>query len=347
MPTTRALPIAGLLLTLLGCQATPPREFGDGSRLALAVAVSPGGQLVAAGFGDGSIHVWDVRSGQELARQSGFDTSPALPWASERIAFSSDGASIAFAGDDLTVRVWQPLSDTPPRQLRGHEWPVRHLLFAPDGVRLLTASGGAGLHADGHLGPSVPLRVLSYHLPSGRVLWRLDEAETGAMNAAFSPDGESVAYLASDAGAASTPAPTSGPAGYQIIIRTVANDKARQVINADDATLSLQFSPDGAMLFCGTSAWDAYSGQRLHRLTDVPLTFVDPHTLLVIKNGGVDAATAPWLEPIYVDVQSRQTRATAKQFYPPPRIETITRSGCSPDFRWFVDGRLRVWPLPG
>jgi WD40 repeat protein len=99
------------------------------------VAFSPDGQVLAAAYGFGNIHLWNLASGQKL-RSIG-------PVGSEITAliFSPKGDLVVAGYADHWVRVWR-LSDGKNLQvLKGHTSEVQNLAFSSDGKLLATASG--------------------------------------------------------------------------------------------------------------------------------------------------------------------------------------------------------------
>jgi WD40 repeat protein len=67
---------------------------------ALAITWSPDGTKIATGNTDGSIHIYNARSGQELSVFQGHTD------AVEAIAWSPDGSRLASASFDNTARIW-------------------------------------------------------------------------------------------------------------------------------------------------------------------------------------------------------------------------------------------------
>jgi WD40 repeat protein len=94
--------------------------------------VSPHGERFATGGHDGTVTVWDSRSGAQLLTLRG----PA----GAHVAFSPDGSLLATAHGDGTVRLWDVATGDHLHILRGHEGFVTHPVFSPDGNRV--AAGG-------------------------------------------------------------------------------------------------------------------------------------------------------------------------------------------------------------
>jgi WD40 repeat protein len=99
------------------------------------VAFDPGGTRVATGHPAGTVEVWDVQSGQNVATLAGH-TGPV--WS---VAFSPDGSQIASASLDSTVRVWDAKSGE-DLTLRGHLGLASGVAFSPDGSKLVSVGAG-------------------------------------------------------------------------------------------------------------------------------------------------------------------------------------------------------------
>jgi WD40 repeat protein len=98
------------------------------------IALSPDGKLAAAGRVGGDVLVWNVAKGK-LVRT--------LPVGVQvrALAFSPDGRTLAVAGDDAIVRLYETETGGERRQLRGHSAAVESLAWSPDSRLLASGSG--------------------------------------------------------------------------------------------------------------------------------------------------------------------------------------------------------------
>jgi WD40 repeat protein len=99
--------------------------------------VSPDGQWVVSAANDGTVRLWEVRTGKGDIIESYSDEA----WAS---LFSPDGQYVASAGKAGQVRLWER-SSRASRLLGSHSHPVSILRFSQDGRRLFSADIGGGI----------------------------------------------------------------------------------------------------------------------------------------------------------------------------------------------------------
>jgi WD40 repeat protein len=158
------------------------RPFGgQQGGLITQLVFSPGGKILASGYGNGNgaVHLWDVPTGRELRH------FPDLVDYFLALTFSPDGALLAMMAEgELQVR--EVSTGKVLFQWKEPEARITSHAFSPDG-RMLAC--GVGFHKGDNQRGMVILRDLA----SGKVLRRLEGHPSGVDGLAFSPDGKTLA----------------------------------------------------------------------------------------------------------------------------------------------------------
>src|SRR5262249_37568226 len=104
----------------------------------MCVAYSPNGRYLASGCTDGSVTVWDRRTGARLHSWKGApDAHHAHIYG---IAFSPDSRYLATGGNDRRILVWDVDAGALRRCFEGHTQKITQLAFRPESRHLASAS---------------------------------------------------------------------------------------------------------------------------------------------------------------------------------------------------------------
>jgi WD40 repeat protein len=248
------------------------------------VAWSPDGRRLAGGsLPDGTVRIWDTRSGREVLGFPGgffgsFHWSPdgrrlavssnGEDWSVVHIrdagtgqttmtleghgrlggvAWSPDGTRLAAGSNDRTITVWDAGTRQEVLTLFGHTGEVTAVAFSPDGSRLASGAsdtGGRGNASELKVWDVTPERTVRTLRGHTDQVWRV----------AFSPDGARLASASGD--------------GTVRVWDANAGQEVLALRGHTDAVTSVAFSPDGSRLASASDdktvkVWDTGSGQEV------------------------------------------------------------------------------------
>lgn len=243
-------------------EAIPIPPPGDG---VTALAFSPDSRLLAAGCGveDTAIHLWDLSTGTE-ERLTGHSR-----WVAA-LAFSPDGKTLASAGADQTVRLWDVAGHTEKRRFQGHTDEVWAIAWSPDGKQLVTGGKDGAVKYWGAEAKAANLSVL----PSNDICsWGL----------AFLPESQNLLTLSK----------SSNRTVVQWDLKQMRVVERFSFLGTNHTAMDL--SPDGRWLALGDDAgnmdvWDLPAQQKVTTLPvpgcKISIVFFSPHGHLLC---GADA----------------------------------------------------------
>src|SRR5260370_41875450 len=96
------------------------------------VAYSPDGTRLAAGYKNGLVRLWDVKTGRIISTLDGHTDVVTS------VVFSSDSTRLASGSDDGTIRMWNAKPGRFIAVMEGHSG--TNIAFSRDGTRLASGS---------------------------------------------------------------------------------------------------------------------------------------------------------------------------------------------------------------
>lgn len=239
-----------------------------------AVLLLGDGRAATAGV-DGRIAIWTPGNAQPDAVLEGH-TAPIAA-----LAVSPDGATLASASWDHTVRLW-PLAGGVPRVLDGHTQNINGLAFAPDGrtlvsvsydqsVRIWPLSGSptptvvampsplnaVAVSGDGEIATGGADGKLYFLTGTGAAVGEIAAGPKPVISIAISPDGALVA--------------AASIGGSVAVIDRKTRGLARTLVGPGLPVWSVAFLPDSRTLLTGGAdniirRWDATTGDPIDPL---------------------------------------------------------------------------------
>jgi WD40 repeat protein len=305
-------------------QPLPPRitqpraEISNQPGPVFAVAFSPDGKTLGIAGADGTVVLWDRKTGKVRDAFKAHDKRTTF------LTFSPDGGALASVGGDRTVAFWDPATGDRLLSLNKPRPEVNALALSPDGRSCATALG----YGKGAKGRE---QILLWDARTGQELGRLIGHADAVLALAYSPDGKTLASGARDgtiklwdvagrkerqtlaghvgpvnrlAFAPDGKTLASGGKDRMIRLWEVETGEVRRVLEGNPREVkSLAFSPDGSLLAAGggdalARLWEVETGrQRMdfkgHKKNSIPTVAFSPDGKL-LATGGSDRRVLLW-----------------------------------------------------
>lgn len=234
----------------------------------LSVAWTPHGDIVAAGYKNGVVEIWEHATGQMIRAFRGHSGTIRC------VAFNNDGSLLASASEDGAIMLWEVGSGARRHTLSGHTGWIFSVAFSPDGLMVASAS------KDG--------TVRLWNTRDGQQLWTFTGHQDAVSAVAFNHSGSLVAS-----------------SSYDRTVRLWDVARRRQVrtlTGHSHSVLSVVFDPTGSRLASGSYdksvvLWDVDTGHVVHTFSGhkqsvLSVAFSSDGSLLA--SGSIDQMVHLW-----------------------------------------------------
>ncbi len=254
---------------------------------------SPDGRFLIASASDGTLNLWNSKTGSLVRRLSN------SPSAIGDAALSPDGSLLAMAVGDSAVLLSSLSSEIPTRRLTGHAAAVNAVAFSADGLRLATASEDRS--------------VKVWDVAAGSLLVSLNGHVTGVKDVAFSPDGRFVASVGGQ---------YRGTPGSEVFLWEAGKGRLLRKLEGHTGLVNaVAFFPDGTRLATASDdrtikLWDCKTGDDVFTLRGHTSGVI---SLAISRDGGqlvsgsIDCTARVWsAEPPIAQVEQVRRRAAVE-----------------------------------
>jgi len=236
-----------------------------------SIALSPDGLIIASGSYDGTIRLWNFKTGQVVQQL------PTKEMSLSTVSFSPDGQYLAYAYadyDDSSIYIWNLNKNCQQCILKGHRTTVRSISYSRDGITVITASD------DG------TIRI--WDVRKGRCSKILRDDGKFVRSAVYSPDERYIASTSCDS------AIRIWDADKGVLIRKLEGhmDVATNVVFSDDGSMLASTSEDYTIRVWDTTTWECKHCLKGHQRYVLSAAFSPDNLLLV--SGSLDNTIRIW-----------------------------------------------------
>ena len=279
-----------------------------------SIGFSPDGSRVVSGSDDGTIKVWNAKTGTESLDLDGNCEFTLLAHSEpvSAIAVSHDGVKFASGSRDKLVKVWDLKKRSELLSLNSHIGAITSLAFSPDGSMLSSVSQDNS--------------ITKWDLAQGKVLRTVTQNGYKITCSKFSPDGSKIGYAG------------FGKVGVREVDTGQSIGKSRHDLQGL-TVYDLAFRPDGVKIV------SAHSDRTL-KLQDLivesePLSFTSQHKTIdsvafnadgsrILSNGYTSHRSSSPNEIVIWDVNTGEDLYAIRES-PTSSISARSRLALSPD----------------